>query len=164
MIKKIMGVLALMAAMCFAQEETAPITDSSVGLFIIKSGVATNGVMTIANKWRDPWYVESVDAYYNSASVNNTCTLSRVVEYTTVQYNESNVLYTNDIGIVETNWFHSITNVLNVYLTNDVAAIAVTNLGYSSLVPPVAYIQHGDSAVITLSDTDKVKVRVVGRR
>lgn len=114
--------------------------------------MATNvaGSLTWTN---DNAYPFKFDSMVFNSSVANTTTVERVHTYK-INQERGNVVTTNDMGTVETNYYHQVTNVLSYAVTN--VLLSVTNSGsevYTKSDIKQLWIHFGDVVKWTFSDT-----------
>ena len=134
----------MVAAACWAQD----VQFSTHHGFSIVQNVA--GSLTWTN---DNAYPFKFDSMVFNSSVPNTTVVSRVHSYKINQV-RGNVVETNDVGTVETNYYNQITNVLTVAFTN--ILLSVTNAGaavYTKDDIKQLWLHAGDVIVWTFSDT-----------
>ena len=118
---------------------------------------STNGITNNYTWTNDNVYPFTISAMTFNSDVANTTTVTRirpVKEYQVV----GNVVATNDMGGVETNYSYTVTNTVTVLLTNSL--LSTTNSGtdiYDTSDIPQMYFRAGDIIVWSFSDnTEKV--------
>lgn len=101
----------------------------------------------------DNAYPFKFDSMVFNSSVANTATVNRVRSYK-VNQEVGWVVTTNDMGDVESNYYHQVTNVVTVAATNNL--LSTTNSGalvYTSSDIKQIWIHFGDVIRWTFSDT-----------
>jgi hypothetical protein len=123
----------------------------------------TGGSLSVTNNENYMWYPVKVEFNF-AGTPTTTNAISRIIQRKTTSTSASAVT-TNDIGIVETNSFHAVTNVAYVYLTNLVYSADSTGTAYVSWSPTSKeYMQRGDVLKIASSDTNAAVLRIIGQR
>lgn len=144
---KILGTImvALLGVTCLAQD--GRFTYGTDYGFAFKL-TATNSC-TFTNDNAYPWKLNSLSFPTDNA---NTATV-KLVKVVKVYQEVGDVVSTNLMGGVETNYSHAVTNTLITYFTN--VLLSVTNSGekiYDSSDIPQTYIQLGDIIKFNFSD------------
>jgi hypothetical protein len=145
--KKLMLFLAVLAISLACQAQTVQFV-SSHG-FSMATNVGSSLVWT-----NDNAYDFKFDAMTFNSTVANTATVQRVHAYKINQV-VGNVVTTNDMGAVETNYYGQVTNVLSYVSTN--VLLSVTNSGsavYTKDDIKQLWIHAGDIVIWSFSDTN----------
>jgi hypothetical protein len=117
--------------------------------------MATN--VTSSLTWtNDSAYPFKFDSMTFNSTVANTATVQRVHDYRINQV-VGNVVTTNDMGTVETNYYGQVTNVLSYVSTN--MLLSVTNSGdavYTKDDIKQLWIHAGDIVIWSFSDANSI--------
>ena len=152
------GLALLVACVCFAQD--AQLTTSR-GFTLIESVPQGSGVYSWTNHTAYPFKVTGMAFDMPTA---HTAVVQRIK---TISSNQvvGNVVSTNDMGGVETNYYYTVTNVAKSYLTNTI--LTATSGGtavYDYDDIKQVYIDKGDILKWTLTYTNAVKIIFDGQR
>jgi hypothetical protein len=168
--KRILFTLLVLASCIFtslyAEKEYEVPTQPDALYFIRTDEVPSSGLLIITNNETFMWYPARIEFMFTSgSSITNTYTISHVSKYSKIQGITSRVV-TNDLGNLDTNYLHAVTNRLDVYNTNGIVAVtSITNLNYAATTGlDGIYLQRGDMLRYTVSDTNSMKVRTIGKR
>jgi hypothetical protein len=145
--KKVLLFLAVMAISFLCQAQTVQFV-SSHG-FSMATNVGNSLVWT-----NDNAYDFKFDTMTFNSTVANTATVQRVHAYKVNQV-VGNVVTTNDMGTVETNYYGQVTNVQSYVSTN--LLLSVTNSGeavYTKDDIKQLWIHAGDIVIWSFSDTN----------
>jgi len=147
MFSKILSVLAVALFATIGSAQDGHFTYGTDYGFTYKATVTNNHTFTNDNAY--PWKLNSLSFPTDNA---NTATV-KLVKVVKVYQEVGDVVTTNLMGGVETNYSHAVTNTLITYFTN--VLLSVTNSGgeiYDSGDIPQTYIQLGDIITWTFSD------------
>ena len=169
--KKILGIFILLviaAGYVAATDETESIefadkTPPDALYFVMWTNKAAGTAShTVTNGKFAMWAPYQVRATWGAA-VTSTNTIDHVAIITTEQFYNT---YTNtdDLGNVQTNYMHGLTNTYTTSITNRIAAWTNTTASSVSEMADRDYIQRGDVLIYTFSDTNSMWYKVTGRR
>jgi hypothetical protein len=134
-------------------------------MYFIRNFTATNGQWTLTNAETYAWYIQDF-RYVLPPRVTNTIGV-RLVQVVRVDQVTGNVVETNDIGIVETN-YHSDVTTSYAYVTNDLYRVNVSNATDTDLMQsfqlPYDYIQRDDVLAITNATATNIPITIIGWR
>ena len=102
----------------------------------------------------DNAYPFKFDAMTFNSTVPNTTTVQRVRAYK-INQERGNVVTTNDMGTIETNYYYQVTNVLSYVSTN--LLLSITNSGsavYTTDDIKQLWVHFGDIVIWSFSDTN----------
>jgi hypothetical protein len=143
------NLIALIAALALAVSVRAQNVQFATHYgFSMATNVASSLVWT-----NDNAYPFKFDTMAFNSSVANTALVERVHTYK-INQERGNVVTTNDMGTVETNYYHQVTNVLSYVATNII--LSATNSGsdvYTKGDIKQLWIHAGDVVRWTFSDT-----------
>jgi len=147
MFKKLMlFAVVLMIAAVGRPQDMKPVTHYGFSMAV---NVGSSLVWT-----NDNAYPFKFDAMTFNSTVANTATVQRVHTYK-INQERGNVITTNDMGTIETNYYNQITNVLSYASTN--LLLSVTNSGdaaYTKDDIKQLWIHFGDIIIWSFSDTN----------
>ena len=128
--------------------------------------------LVYTNNQERPFSIVSI-ATYDEGNYTNTFTVDLISRDWTRQY-VGNVVETNDWGLVETNYYPTVTNISYAYYTNNIVTNLATNLHSEVyavnksggwLIPEWHYVQIGDAVKFTWTyTTDSRRLRFTAIR
>ena len=134
----------------FAQDYTH---SSPFGFRLSTNVTALNYSWTNDNAY--PWRIYSL-SMQNGAAITATVTLVR--PHSITRQLVGDVVTTNDMSVVETNYYYIVTNTLTYYTTNLLLSVTNTTTIYDEDDMPKVYIQKGDILKYNFGVTNAISI------